>query len=108
MRATPWRHAVAFVCGRDVASHRFPLFRCQTAHTSVRGDLSLIPATAWRGCVKQIGKWLSETQWLIEAPASRTQSRSCAPGLTLSAPKDMIHVIKTRSRLRVWVGIVHM
>ena len=37
-RATPWRHAVAFVCGGDVASHRFPLFRCQMAHTSVRGE----------------------------------------------------------------------
>ena len=24
--------------------------------------------------------------------------------LTLSAPQDVIHVIKTRSRLRVWVG----
>ena len=37
-RATPWRHAVAFVCGGDIASHRFPLFRCQTVHTSVRGE----------------------------------------------------------------------
>ena len=36
-RAAPWRHAVAFVCGGDVASHGCPLFRCQTAHTSVRG-----------------------------------------------------------------------
>ena len=27
-----------------------------------------------------------------------------AKGLTLSAAQDVIHVIKTRSRLRVWVG----
>ena len=73
------------MCGGDIDSHRFPLFRCQTAHTSVRGDLSLIPATEWRGCVKQIGKRLSETQWLIQASACRHSiadtSRSCAPGL---------------------------
>ena len=47
------------------------------------GDLSLIPATAWRGCVKQIGKRLSETQWLIQASACRhsvadTKSLVCA------------------------------
>ena len=70
-RATPWCQAVVFVCGRDVASHRFPLFRYQTSHTSIRGDLSLIPATAWRGCDKQIGKRLSERQWLIQASACR-------------------------------------
>ena len=28
--------------------------------------------------------------------------------LTLSAPQDVIHITKTRSRLRVWVGIVHI
>ena len=27
---------------------------------------------------------------------------------TLSAPQDVTNVIKTRSRLRVWVGIVHI
>ena len=47
------------------------------------GDLSLIPAIAWRGCVKQIGKQLSETQWLIQASACRhsvtdTKSLVCA------------------------------
>ena len=82
-RATPWRHAVTFMCGGDVASHRFPLFRCQTVHTSDCGNLLLIPATAWRGCVKQIGKWLSDTQWLIQASACRhsiadTKSLVCA------------------------------
>ena len=25
-----------------------------------------------------------------------------------SAPQDMIHVVRTRSRLRVWIGIVHI
>ena len=35
---TLWRHTVTSVCGGDVASHRFPLFRCLTAHTSVRGE----------------------------------------------------------------------
>ena len=44
--------SVAFVCGGDVASHRFPLFRCEAKHTSVRGELLLIPVTAWRGCVE--------------------------------------------------------
>ena len=57
------------------------------------GDLSLIPATAWRGCVKQIGKRLSETQWLIQASASRTQSRSCAPGLKKKKKKIFQHKI---------------
>ena len=28
--------------------------------------------------------------------------------LTLSAPQDVTNVIKTRSRLRVWVGRVHI
>ena len=28
--------------------------------------------------------------------------------LTLSAPQDFTNVIKTRSRLRVWVGMVHI
>ena len=27
--------------------------------------------------------------------------------LNLSVPQDILNVIKTRSRLRVWVGIVH-
>ena len=47
------------------------------------GDLSLIPATAWRGCVKHISKRLSQTQWLIQASACRhsvadTKSLVCA------------------------------
>ena len=28
--------------------------------------------------------------------------------LTLSAPRDVTNAIRTRSRLRVWVGIVHI
>ena len=39
-RATLWRHTVASMSGEDVVSHRFPLFRCQTAHTSVCGERS--------------------------------------------------------------------
>ena len=31
-----------------------------------------------------------------------------AKGLTISAPQNFTNIIKTRSRLRVWVGIVHI
>ena len=36
-QATLWRHIVTFLCGRDVASHRFPLFRCEAVYMSVHG-----------------------------------------------------------------------
>ena len=69
------------------------------------GDLSLIPTTAWRGCVKQIGNRLSETRWIIQASACRhsvadIESLACAcPKMSINPQRlgkmgDFFYVIK--------------
>ena len=81
------------MCGGDVASHRFPLFRCQTAHMSVRGELLLIPVTACRGCVARTRA--HERLWLTD-------------GDVASSSKSM-HKLRTCVALQIGLALpIHM
>ena len=99
-RATLWRHTVASVCGKDVVSHRFPLFRCQTVHTSVRGELLLTPTTACRGCVARTRA--HERLWMTDgdvASSSKSMHKLRTCGALQSGVALPIHTGDSVARL---------